>query len=462
LTYGVRVAALGTAYKAKMLCSEVFVAGRDTDAVLADLVVDDLAALRSIDVSIDTRSKMTTASLYGLAESKVRYRHGFGCALANASEIAAAWEIHARKGPARANRLRIKDGPFVEPVKSSSTENPGLRAVLDAAFSDPDPEHPQRTRAVVVLHGGRIVAERYTADVGPSTSLPGWSMTKSIMNALVGILVKDGCLTLNTLVLSNAWRGAGDPRSHITLEHLLHMSSGLEFSEDIADPLSDVSRMLLREHDMAAFASNKSLEAEPGTRWQYSSGTTNILSGFLRRILGDEAYHQFPQEALFDRIGMTGAVLEADASGTFVGSSFMYATAREWARFGLLFLQDGVWEDERILPEGWVQYTRTPAPSDPQATYGAHFWLSIPKEYRGAGITLPQDAFHAVGHEAQFVTIVFSHNTVIIRLGKTRYPHTWKHDVFVRAESLSGEIRLFGSRILGFDICHCSADDQRP
>ncbi|MBE9530132.1 MAG: serine hydrolase, partial [Proteobacteria bacterium] len=140
---------------------------------------------------------------------------------------------------------------------------------------------------------------------------------------------------------------------------------------------------------------------------------------------------RFPREALFDRLGMTGAVLEADASGTFVGSSYMYATARDWARFGLLYLQDGVWEGERILPEGWVQYTRTPIPADPQGVYGAHFWLRIPKEYRGTGSTVPEDAFHAVGHEAQFVTIVPSHDTVIVRLGKTRYSKAWEHDVFV-------------------------------
>lgn len=416
---------------AKMLCSEVFVAGRGTDAVLADLVVDDLAALRFIDVSIDPVLKMTTASLYGLMESKARYRDAFGCASATGSENPASWELSARKGPAGAHRLRAEDRPPVEPVKPSSTDNPRLAAVLDAAFSEPDPARPRRTRAVVVLHEGRIVAERYAADAGPDTPLPGWSMTKSVINALVGILVKEDRLTLNAPVLANAWRGAGDPRGHITLEHLLHMRSGLQFNEDMADPLADVSRMILRERDMAAFAADKSLSAEPGTRWQYSSGTTNILSGFLRRVLDDGAYHRFPREALFDRLGMSRAVLEADASGTFVGSSFMYATAREWARFGQLYLQDGMWEGERILPEGWVRYSRTPAPADPQAGYGAHFWLRLPEGYRGAGNALPQDAFHAVGHEAQFVTIVPSRNTVIVRLGKTRHARAWKHDVFV-------------------------------
>lgn len=431
VSYSSQLIAMGAAYKAKMLCSEVFVAGRDFDAVLADLVVDDLAALRFIDVSIDNASKMTTASLYGLEESKVRYRDAVGCALATESEAPASWEISVRKAPDRANRLQIQGSPLVESVESSSTVNTRLAAVLDAAFSEPDPEHPRRTRAVVILHEGHIVAERYAADFGPDTPLPGWSMTKSVMNALVGILVKVGRLTLNTPVFANAWRGADDPRSHITLEHLLHMSSGLEFNEDMTDPLADVSRMILKEQDMAAFAANKPLQAEPGTRWQYSSGNTNILSGFLRRILGEDAYHRFPHEALFDHLGMNRAVLEADASGTFVGSSFMYATAREWARFGLLYMQDGMWEGERILPEGWVQYTRRPALTDPQAAYGAHFWRRIPREYRGTVSALPEDAFHAVGHEGQFVSIIPSRNTVIVRLGKTRYPQAWKHDAFI-------------------------------
>jgi hypothetical protein len=183
---------------------------------------------------------------------------------------------------------------------------------------------------------------------------------------------------------------------------------------------------------MAAFAAGQSLEAEPGSRWQYSSGTTNILSGFLRQTLGDQAYHRFPREALFKPLGMDRTIIEADASGTFVGSSFMYATAREWARFGLLYLQEGIWEGERILPEGWVQYTKRPAPSDPEASYGAHFWLRIPEEFRGAENALPNDVYHAIGHEGQFITIIPSHETVVVRLGKTRYPQSWQHDVFVR------------------------------
>jgi len=431
VTHGARLIAIGTAYKAKMLCSEVFVAGRDLEAVMADLVADDLAALRVIGAAIDEGEKTVTASLYGFAETEVRYRGDIGCALSSEKARPASSETDAQVRQGAANYPRLKGSQPVKPAKSGSVDNPRLAAVLDDAFSEPDPEHPRRTRAVVVVHKSRIVAERYAADIGPDTPLLGWSMTKSVMNALVGILVKADRISLDVPVRVEAWRAPGDPRGRITLEHLLRMSSGLEFNEDMTDPLADVSRMLLSARDMAAFAANKPLEAEPGTRWQYSSGSTNILAGVLRHVLGDEAYRRFPREALFNRLGMTSAVLEADASGTFVGSSFMYATARDWARFGLLYLQDGTWQGDRILPEGWVKYTRTLTPADTQRAYGAHFWLRVPNEYRGTEDDLPKDAFHAVGQEGQFVTIVPSRDTVIVRFGKTRYPQAWKHDDFV-------------------------------
>jgi CubicO group peptidase (beta-lactamase class C family) len=171
----------------------------------------------------------------------------------------------------------------------------------------------------------------------------------------------------------------------------------------------------------------------PGTIWQYSSGTSNIVARVIRESFGNDAeYLAFPRRALFDPLGMDGALIETDAAGTFVGSSHMYATARDWARLGMLYLQDGVWRGERILPEGWVAYSRSPAPADPVKRYGAHFWLRVPIEYCASGTALPPDLFHAAGHEAQFVTVVPSRDAVIVRLGRTRYPDAWNHCVFVR------------------------------
>lgn len=253
------------------------------------------------------------------------------------------------------------------------------------------------------------------------------------MNALVGILVHQGRLSLDSPAPVREWTAAGDVRGRITVDHLLRMTSGLRFDESMSSPLSDVTHMLLGVTDAAAYATNKRLEAPPGTLWHYSSGVSNILALIVRRVLNDDrAYHVFPRRALFDRIGMPTAVLEADASGTFVGSSYMYATARDWARFGSLYLRDGEWNGNRILPPGWVNYSRSPTSADPQRRYGAHFWLGVPEEYGASRGQLPADAFHAIGHEGQFITIVPSLDLVIVRLGRTRVAGAWDQSAFVR------------------------------
>lgn len=211
------------------------------------------------------------------------------------------------------------------------------------------------------------------------------------------------------------------------------MSSGLRFRESQHSPRSDVLRMLFGVGDIARFVTSRDTAVAPGTHWEYSNAGTNIIATAIRNVLHDPAaYLAFPRHALFDPMGMSSAVLETDAAGTFIGSSYMYATARDWARFGMLYLRDGVWNGTRILPAGWVDYTRTPAPADATKRYGAHFWLEIPLEYAGSNPQLPVPAFHAAGHEGQFVTIVPSHDLVIVRLGRTRDPQAWDHAAFVR------------------------------
>lgn len=422
LIFGIRLLSIGTAYKAKMLCSEVFVAGRNPDDVLADLELDDLKALRVIEAKVDRTARTAFAtSLLGIVGRQARFRGDVGCAVVfGGDQQPAVLEASPRE------RRDESNDPAVAP------RNQRLEALLDEAFSEPETARPRRTRAVIVVHDGRIVAERYAAGIRPDTPLLGWSLTKSVLNALVGILVGEGRLSLASPVSVQGWNEPGDARRRITLDNLMRMSSGLRFEEDMTHAVTDVTNMLLRAPDMAAFAANKMLDVEPGTRWQYSSGTSLIIARIMRDALGDHAYRRYPRAALFDRIGMSSAILETDASGTFVGSSFMYATARDWARFGMLYLNDGVWNGGRILPEGWVDYTRTPAPTDPHRAYGAHFWLRIPVEYNGTKAVLPRDAFHAAGHEGQLVTVVASRGAVIVRLGKTRYADAWDHGAFVR------------------------------
>jgi len=434
LFYGSRLAAIGTAYTAKILCSGVFLSHRDPQSLLdTDLSADDLAFLRHVDVQVDRAAGKVTASFFGFARRQAVYLEGRGCAIGHGEAAkrdktrAEGFAFRLREQRMVADELDSVDGlpPDLDQTRLSSA--------LEWAFSEPEPALPRRTRAVVVVYRGHLVAERYAPPFTKDTPLIGWSMTKSVINALVGVLVKQGKISLSDSAPIPEWRGATDPRRRITLEQLLRMTSGLRFDEDYGNPLADVIVMLLGVPDAAAFAAAKPLETSPGARWSYSSGTTNIIAYAIRQIVGESDYLDFPRRAFFDRLGMTSAVIETDASGTFVGSSFMYATARDWARFGLLYLRDGVWLGERILPEGWVAFTRTPTPAAPDHQYGAHFWLGISENYRcGNGSRLlPGDAFHAIGHEGQFVTVIPSRELVLVRLGFTRYPCAWDHQMFV-------------------------------
>jgi len=214
------------------------------------------------------------------------------------------------------------------------------------------------------------------------------------------------------------------------------MSSGLEFLEEYqTKPNSDCNVMLFEKNDAAAFAAAKPLEAEPDSRWSYSSGTTNIVSRLIRKAVpgSQQDYLAFPRRHLFDKIGMKSAVIEPDPSGTFVGSSFMYATARDWARFGLLYLNDGVWEGERILPHGWVRYSTTPTPGAPaKKPYGAQFWLNTGEPDDRWMPKLPPDLYSARGYEGQFVTVIPSRNIVVVRLGFTvNHNINWDHQEFL-------------------------------
>jgi CubicO group peptidase (beta-lactamase class C family) len=420
LYYSWSLVSIGAAYKAKTLCSGVFVANREAASILnTDLAVDDLSILRHINTKVDYTLKQVTANFFGIIKRKAMYRPGLGCSLIYDS----VGELSSGKATAT---------PAAPPIMPEEYD-PRFNTALDWAFSEPDSKRLRRTRAVVIVHNGIIVAERYALGFSKDTPLLGWSMTKGVINALVGIMVREGQLSLNGVLPVPEWREPNDPRQKITLDHLLHMASGLRFNEDYGNPLEDVTYMLLGVPDMGAYASRKSLEVEPGTKWSYSSGTTNIISRIIRQVVGNANYVDLPRRALFQRIGMNSAIIEQDASGTFVGSSFMYATARDWAMFGQLYLQDGVWGGQRILPEGWVKFTTTPALQVPDKEYCAHFWLKIPKEYRSDDHAklVPGDAFHAVGHEGQFISIIPSRDLVIVRLGLTRFPSAWQHDRFV-------------------------------
>ena len=313
-----------------------------------------------------------------------------------------------------------------------------VERLLDAAF---DEDGPMATSyAVVVIHGGRLVAERYGGfiehfdappePVGPETQLLSWSMAKSVLHAVVGLLVGDGRLDPSSPAAVPQWSAAHDPRRAITLQQLLEMRDGLNFVEDYVDAgVSDVIEMLFGrgKDDVAAFAADRDLLASPGERFNYSSGTSNIISGIVARQVGPgEAYDAFVRERLFQPIGAWSPRLTFDPAGTWVASSYVHATARDFARFGLLYLRNGVWNGQRLLPAGWVDHGRRPRSVDPEdgSLYGAHWWV-MGDEF---------GSFRAAGYDGQSIYVCPALDLVLVRLGKTprdRAEHLkqWRCDV---------------------------------
>lgn len=305
-----------------------------------------------------------------------------------------------------------------------------------------DPAGPLRhTFAVVVVHRGRLVYERYGGrlprregtgrEVSATTPLLSWSVAKSMLHSVVGMLVGEGRLFPDLPAPVPVWRGADDPRGGITLEHLLTMRDGLDFREVYEEgQASDVREMLFGagRSDMAAYAAGRPLVAEPGTRYSYSSGTSNVISGVVAREVGPgDPYRQLLDHRLFGPLGMASATATFDDAGSWVAASYVHATARDYARFGLLYLRDGEWEGKRLLPEGWVDHGRRPRSVDPDdgQFFGAHWWTRASDH----------GWFWASGHDGQFIDLVPALDLVLVRLGFT--------------EDRADELRRWRARVIG-------------
>jgi len=426
-----RTALLGSGYMAQTLCEGIFISDRDPKSLLdEDLTGKGLELLVLFQPKIDLKAKSVSASAFGIGRQKAIFRDGLGCTLLDGRSEAELKEEAASlpplPDPPNKNALwpegeRVELGALPKGIDGAALEQ-----AIDNVFTESDPSHPRRTRALVVVQGGRIVAERYAPGFNAAMPLIGWSISKSAVNALIGLRVKDGKLALTDTALMPEWRDQGDPRRAITVDELMRMTSGLTFDESYGDTDSDVAQMLFVKGDKAGFAADKPLAFPPDTHWAYSSGTTTILAGVLRQSFNDERdYLHYPEERLFGALGMRSAVLEPDASGIFAASSFLYATARDFARLGLFFLDDGVWEETRILPAGWVAYALTPTKLSPDGEYGAHVWLKLPESGGGGEPPMPEDAYYMLGHDDQVVAVVPSRDLVIVRLGLTREDGDW-------------------------------------
>lgn len=408
---------------AKLACSGVFVSGRSLD----DVVGRDVKRLSPLtkwnSYVLDRANASVTVTMLWARRTAI-YRPTVGCTLLvrkTSGELRAQAQ-GLREIPVAHRGGLWPEGDDVDLVHlPEGIDRAALEQALSNAFRDDTPEHEIDTRAMIVVYDGRIVAERYAPGFGPHTRFLGWSASKSVAATLIGTLVADGQLTLDKPPPIPEWRSANDPRNKITLRQLLNMSSGLAFSEPY-DPGSDSTAMLFLSHDMAAYAAAKPLAHPPGTVWSYSSGTANILARLVFQTAGGTlvSSQAYLREHLFLPAGMTSAVFEPDETGNFVGSSYLYATARDWARFGLLYLNRGMINGRRILPESWVDFVRTPAPADPRKVYGAHFWLNgIDTSGKRDFPHLPADVFTAEGHNDEYVAIFPSQKAVIVRLGWT-------------------------------------------
>jgi len=399
------------------LCSETFVAGLDPDRTFRETVATTpgVRLLRpGLRYAVDRSRRTVRTTLLGRFGMEAAYHDGVGCTMMFPGATAAPATSSV---PVAAAPLPAPEPPPAEPASEA------LRAAVERAFAEPPGGPPRGTKAVVVMHRGRIVAERYAPGYGPETPMLSWSVAKSVVNALVGILVREGRLSVAGPAPVPEWRDPSDPRHAITIEHLMRMDSGLALDETNSgfDP---ASRMLITQPDMAGSAAAAPLRAPPGTRYHYSSPSTLLLSRIIRDTVGGGPREliAFAERELFRPVGMRRVTLEFDGAGTPVGSTYVYATARDWARFGQLYADDGVAEGRRILPPGWVDYSAAPTAGSRDG-YGAGFFTNRGgSEYARLRVTggMPPDSFFASGTQGQRIVISPSRRLVVVRLGRSQ------------------------------------------
>jgi len=432
-------------YNAKQMCTCVFVSGRDPK----DIDTSDLGELPLSMASnkVNYEDSSVTSTVWGTASKKAIYRSGVGCTLINdisekqlrsqSLEIPVSTVYNA-------DSIAWPEGDKIIDTFPAAINKPKLQVAVDNAFKEPHPGKKQRTRAVVILYDGQLIAEKYAPGFNKETKMYGWSMAKSFTAALIGILVQYGKLNIDEPAPVPEWNDPNDSRHIITIKNLLQQTSGLDFKEDYTKA-SDVTNMLYKKDDMAAYAASHSLAHKPGTIFNYSSGNSNILSRIIKQTVGEKDYAAFPFKELFYRIGMYHTLFEPDASGTYVGSSYINATARDYARFGLLYYNDGVWNGQRILPMGWAKQTQTSPAVNPYKNYGYQFWLNgFDKKHpsQKAYPDVPADMYYCDGYAFEDIYIIPSKKLVVVRLGLT-LDKSFDENAFLKniIESVNDEIK---------------------
>jgi len=409
-------------FGAKQMCSCMFVSGRTKESI-------DTSELGDIPFTLgtykpDMKDSSVTGSVWGMARKKAIYRKGIGCTLVNniTEKELRAQTFNIPAPPAgNTDTIPWPYGDRIADTIPAGINTEKLNAAVAWAFTEHFADKKARTRAVVIVYNGQLVAEKYAPGFDKNTMMYGWSMAKSFTAALTGVLVNKGKLDITKPAPVQEWNNTNDPRHSITIKDLLQQTSGLDYQEDYTKA-SSVTNMLFKKGDMAAYAAASDLAHQPGTVFNYSGGNSNILSRIVRQAVGEKDYAAFPFKELFYKIGMYHTLLEPDAAGTYVGSSYIMATARDFARFGLLYYNDGVWNNERILPGGWVKETATAPEANATKNYGYQFWLNgVNKISPSTHIfpDVPADMFYCDGYGFQDIYIIPSKKLVVVRLGLT-------------------------------------------
>ncbi len=397
-------------YTSKYMASQVYVAGRQQESVTnADL---KFPLIELAETEVDARTKSASATVYGLMSRKAIEREGLGTVLVNSDYDEGQEYLQPKRNkvfdtlPYPFGHLPAKDTLFPE------IDYDKLKKAVAMPFIN---NKVQKTRTLLVLYKGHLLHEDYAEGFDKETPILGWSMTKSVLATLYGVLEHQQKLEMQWPAPITEWKD--DERKEITLDHLLRMQSGLEWDEDYTK-ISDVSRMLFLESDMTKSQKDKEAIAKPTEIWNYSSGTTNLLSGILRmQFRSHQEYLDFPYKALIDKIGMHSMLLEADLKGNYVGSSYGWANTRDWGRFGQLYLNKGNWNGEQLFSPTWIDYITTPTQHS-EGTYGAHFWLNANGKYPN----VPKDLFSANGYQGQYVFVIPSKELVVVRTGLAEDP----------------------------------------
>lgn len=405
-----------TGYAAKNLCSAVFVSGRDAQSVEALDLNFSLIKFARNTVNY-TDSTVTSRFLWG--KTTAVYRKGFGVTVLRGNQQSTFRRQRYPLSQPPAFCSDSVDWPLGDRLPLQIADSVNITLFDSIAHEVVDKQSYGGTPfAFLVVRQGRLVAERYKAGFDRHTRLLSWSMAKSLTNAMVGLAVDAGLVDLNAPMQVDEWQHDG--RAAITLNNLLQMQGGFRWNENYGSR-SDVNQMLFCTADMGLFALRHPLKYKPGTHWTYSTGTTNIVCRYLKKLFtSDSAYYALISNGLFRQIGMQSAIFEVDMTGTLIGSSYVYATARDYARFGLLYLNDGMFNGKRVLPEGWVRYTTTPAAAS-EGKYGAFFWLNSSGRFPDA----PRNLFWCDGFNGQYIFVLPSQQMVVVLLGHSPAPfHT--------------------------------------